>query len=71
MPKKSQTQEKVEVKNTMILEEKVDKNPLLINDLIANRLYLMEKSGNILYEWNLGMKKLGNDATIQSDGRIL
>jgi hypothetical protein len=42
----------------VIDKEKMDKNPLLINDLIANRLYIMEKDGNILYEWNLAKQLL-------------
>jgi hypothetical protein len=52
------SQRNLEVKIEPIQPDKIDKNPLLINDLIANRLYLMKKDGIILYQWNLGKRML-------------
>ena len=47
-----------ESKLTILDADKIDKNPLLINDRMANRLYLLEKDGKVLYEWPLGKQFL-------------
>ena len=53
------------------MPEKIDNNPLLINDLLSNRVYLMNKKGEVLYEWPLGSRKLANDFSLLSDGRTI
>jgi Arylsulfotransferase (ASST) len=60
-----------EVENISYSPEKIDINPILINDLQFNRVFLMTKTGEVLYEWPLGDKKLGNDAFLLPDGRLL
>jgi len=44
---------------------------VLVNDASANRVYLMDKTTSIIHEWNLNGKKLGNDAFLLDDGRLL
>ncbi|WP_298501990.1 aryl-sulfate sulfotransferase [uncultured Maribacter sp.] len=44
---------------------------ILVNDASANRVYLMDKTTNILHEWDLNGKRLGNDAFLLNDGRLL
>lgn len=51
--------------------EKVYDGLILINDASANSVYLMDKTTKIIHEWNLEGKRLGNDATLLDDGRLL
>ncbi len=44
---------------------------ILVNDAASNRVYLMDKGANIIFEWDLKGKRLGNDAYLLSDGRLL
>ncbi|WP_291962890.1 arylsulfotransferase family protein [Maribacter sp.] len=44
---------------------------VLVNDASANRVYLMDKRTDIKHEWNLNGKRLGNDAKLLDDGRLL
>ncbi|WP_396632105.1 aryl-sulfate sulfotransferase [Maribacter sp. R86514] len=44
---------------------------ILINDASANSVYLMDKTTAVIHEWNLKGKRLGNDATLLDDGRLL
>ncbi|MFK7814650.1 MAG: aryl-sulfate sulfotransferase [Maribacter sp.] len=44
---------------------------ILVNDASANSVYLMDKTTEIVYDWNLNGKRLGNDAFLLDDGRLL
>lgn len=45
---------------------------ILVNDAsAANRVYLMDKAGAIVFEWNLNGKKLGNDVRLMPNGKLL
>ncbi len=63
--------ENTKITNDTFLPHQKDSSPILINNLIENRVYLMNKTGEILYEWPLDKKKLGTDATILPDGKLL
>ena len=62
---------KLRISNTVYNREKLDPNPILMNDLHLNRVYLMLKNGDILHEWNLGDKKLWNDIFLLPNGILL
>ncbi len=49
----------------------IDNGYILVNDAKANRVYLMNKKAEILFEWNLSGKNLGNDAFLLSNGKLL
>ncbi|MDT0540549.1 aryl-sulfate sulfotransferase [Croceitalea sp. P059] len=51
--------------------EKVFDGFILVNDAAANRVYLMDKATTLIHEWNLNGKRLGNDAFLLDDGRLL
>ena len=44
---------------------------ILVNDAGANRVYLMDKIGDIVYEWPLGERKIGNDVLLLDNGTLL
>lgn len=50
---------------------KVHDGFILVNDASANRVYLMDKTTEIIHEWDLNGKRLGNDAYLLDDGRLL
>jgi len=56
---------------TIIDSEQISDSYVLVNDLSAPAVYLMDKSANIVYEWDLGEKSIGNDAVLQDDGTLL
>lgn len=58
------------ITTTILNSEKMDKNPLLINNL-SNRVYLMDKSGKELHVWDFGEEKLWNDFSLLPDGTAL
>lgn len=62
---------KIEIINTAYNPARIDQNPILINDIQYNKVFLMNKSGEVLHDWPLGEKKLGNDAYLLPDGRLL
>ena len=43
----------------------------LVNDAAANRVYLMDKKTSVVFEWNMDGKRLGNDAHLMENGKIL
>ncbi len=49
----------------------VEDNYILVNDAAANRVYLMDKEANLLYDLPLNGKLLGNDVQLESDGSLL
>jgi len=51
--------------------EKVFDGFVLVNDASANRVYLMDKTTTVIHEWNLNGKRLGNDAFLLDNGRLL
>lgn len=51
--------------------DKVYDGLILVNDASANSVYLMDKTTEIFHEWNLNGKRLGNDAFLLDDGRLL
>ena len=55
----------------IIDSEQISDSYVLVNDLSAPAVYLMDKSANIVYEWDLGEKAIGNDAVLQDDGTLL
>lgn len=44
---------------------------ILVNDASANRVYLMDKTTQVVFEWNLNGKRLGNDAHLLPNGKLL
>jgi hypothetical protein len=44
---------------------------ILVNDAASNRVYLMDKTTTLIHEWNLDGKRLGNDAALLNDGKLL
>lgn len=44
---------------------------ILVNDAAANRVYLMDKGVNIVYEWDLDGKRIGNDVHLMPNGKLL
>lgn len=44
---------------------------ILVNDAGANRVYLMDKTTEIIHEWDLDGKRLGNDAFLLENGKLL
>lgn len=49
----------------------VDQNPVLINDAGNNMVYLMNKKGEIIFDWNINNGNLGNDCFIEGNGKLL
>jgi len=49
----------------------VEDHYILVNDAAANSVYLMDKNANIVYEWPLGDRKIGNDVLLLEDGTLL
>lgn len=49
----------------------IDQNPVLINDAGNNLVYLMNKKGEIIFDWNINNGNLGNDCFIESNGKLL
>ena len=62
-----QTTEGLEVLNPDLVYD----GYILVNDALANRVYLMDKQAEVIYEWNLDGKRLGNDVHLMPDGRLL
>lgn len=52
-------------------EGSVEDDYILVNDAMSNKVYLMDKNANLIYEWPLGDRKIGNDALLLEDGRLL
>lgn len=50
---------------------KVDDNYILVNDASTNRVYLMDKTTEIIHEWNLNGQRLGNNAFLLPNGKLL
>lgn len=50
--------------------EKIDDNYILVNDAGANRVYLINKDGKLLYEWTL-TNNIGNDVFLLPNGNLL
>lgn len=55
---------------TIFIENLVDLSPLLVNDAVNNRVYLMDKDSKILHEWEL-KTGLGNDCVLLENGKLL
>lgn len=51
--------------------EKVDNSYILVNDASTNRVYLMDKTTEIKHEWNLNGQRLGNNAFLLPNGKLL
>lgn len=51
--------------------DKVYNGYILVNDAGANRVYLMDKTTEIIHEWDLAGKRLGNDAFLLDNGKLL
>lgn len=52
-------------------ESLVDDNYILVNDASAHRVYLMDKKADLVHEWPLNDKKLGFDAFLMDNGKLL
>ncbi len=50
--------------------DKIDPGYILVNDASDNRVYLMTKEAEVVYEWDLP-SGIGNDAELLDDGRLL
>lgn len=44
---------------------------ILVNDALNNLVYLMDKNANLIHEWNLKGNRLGNDAFLLPNGKLL
>jgi len=51
--------------------EHIQDHYILVNDAMSNRVYLMDTNANLVYEWPLGERKIGNDVLLLPDGRLL
>ncbi len=49
----------------------VEDHYILVNDAMSNRVYLMDKNADIVYEWPLGDRKIGNDVVLLENGTLL
>ena len=49
----------------------VEDHYILVNDAMSNHVYLMDKNANIVYEWPLGDRRIGNDVLLLEDGSLL
>lgn len=56
---------------TFYNENLMEDHFILVNDAMNNKVYLMDKNGDIVYEWPLGERKIGNDVVLLQDGRLL
>ena len=44
---------------------------ILVNDALANRVYIMNKEAVLIHEWSLDGKIIGNDAFLYPNGKLL
>jgi hypothetical protein len=44
---------------------------ILVNDALANRVYLMDKDATLVHEWSLDGKIIGNDGFLLANGKLL
>lgn len=56
---------------TFYNKELMEDHYILVNDAMDNRVYLMDKNGDLVYEWPLGERKIGNDVVLLEDGTLL
>ncbi len=49
----------------------VDDNYLFVNDAAANKVYVMDKEANVLFDWPLNDERLGNDVLLMDNGKVL
>tara|TARA_R110000765_G_scaffold146856_2_gene249264 strand:- start:829 stop:2178 length:1350 start_codon:yes stop_codon:yes gene_type:complete len=56
---------------TFYNEELSEDEYILVNDAAANSVYLMDKNANLVYEWPLGDRIIGNDVILLNDGTLL
>lgn len=54
----------------VLIEDKLDDNYILVNDASNNRVYLMSKEAELLYEWTLS-NNIGNDVFLLPSGNLL
>jgi hypothetical protein len=46
-------------------------NYVLINDAASNSVFIIDKNGNHIHDWPLGSERLGNDAFLLPNGKLL
>ncbi len=56
---------------TYFNRELTEDHYILVNDAMDNRVYLMDKNGDLVHEWPLGERKIGNDVVLLEDGTLL
>lgn len=56
---------------TFYNEELSEDEYILVNDAAANSVYLMDKNADLVYEWPLGDRIIGNDVILLNDGTLL
>jgi hypothetical protein len=49
----------------------IEDHYVLVNDAAANSVYLMDKNADLIYNWPLGDRKIGNDVLLLDDGTLL
>ncbi|APQ17937.1 aryl-sulfate sulfotransferase [Maribacter hydrothermalis] len=49
----------------------VEDHYILVNDAAANSVYLMDKNADLIYQWPLGDRIIGNDVLLLNDGTLL
>ncbi|MFX0555334.1 aryl-sulfate sulfotransferase [Maribacter sp. CXY002] len=63
--------ESIEDTITYYNESKVSDGLILINDAAANKVFLMNRNGKTVFDWPLGEERLGNDAHLLPNGKLL
>ncbi|MEH6678953.1 MAG: aryl-sulfate sulfotransferase [Sediminicola sp.] len=56
---------------TFFHKDLIQDHVILVNDAMDNRVYLMDTNANLVHEWPLGDRKIGNDAFLLPDGTLL
>ena len=56
---------------TFYNEELSEDEYILVNDAAANSVYLMDKNADLVHEWPLGDRIIGNDVILLNDGTLL
>ncbi|MDO6470141.1 aryl-sulfate sulfotransferase [Maribacter sp. 1_MG-2023] len=56
---------------TIYNQELITDHYILVNDAAANSVYLMDKNADLIYQWPLGERIIGNDVLLLDDGTLL
>ena len=56
---------------TFYNQDLIEDHYILVNDAAANSVYLMDKNADLIYNWPLADRKIGNDVLLLDDGTLL